>query len=211
MSWWKWIGAAVIAAAGLAAATAATAGRYESPSYTLVAEHDTFEVRDYAPRIHAEVTVAGTQRESASAAFRILAGYIFGRNQPSESIGMTVPVGQQQRGESIGMTVPVGQQSIGDEQEWVVWFMMPGRYTLDTLPAPRDSRIRLREAPAHKAAVLTFSGRVRPQTFEERAAELAAALEGAGLTPAGPPTLAQYSPPRVPGPLRHNEVHIPLQ
>ena len=98
-----------------------------------------------------------------------------------------------------------------DDQEWVVWFMMPSRYTLDTLPTPSDSRIRLREAPAHTAAVLSFSGRVRPQTFEARAAELSAALEGAGLTPTGPPTLAQYSDPRAPGPLRHNEIHIPLQ
>jgi len=212
MALWKKLGVALIAAGGLGAAAVAAAGHYEAPRYDVVESRDAFEVREYAPRVHAEVTVSGSQRESASTAFRILASYIFGQNQPNEKIGMTVPVGQQPRGEKIGMTVPVGQQALdGAQQEWVVWFMMPGRYTIDSLPAPQDSRIALREEPAHRAAVLTFRGKIRPGTFEERAAELTAALDATGLESAGPPTLAQFSPPSVPGFLRRNEIQIPLR
>lgn len=134
-----------MAAAGLVATAFATAGRYESPRYTSVETHDAFEIRDYAPRRHAEITVTGTQREGASAAFRILAGYIFGRNQPSDAIGMTAPVGQQ----------PVAE----DRQEWIVWFMMPSRYTIDTQrqphPAPRGPRSHGRCALLQRACSLT--------------------------------------------------------
>ena len=202
------VGAALIA--GLCSAAVAWAGHYEAPKYTLLETRAGLEVREYAPRIHAEVTVQGTQGESANKAFRILAAYIFGKNQPQERIGMTIPVGQQpQGGEQIGMTVPVGQQP-GAVGEWVVWFVMPSRYALDTLPAPEDPRIRLREEPAHRAAVLPFRGRVRAGTFEARAAELLETVAAAGLSPVGEPTLAQYSDPRVPGFLRHNEVMVRL-
>ncbi|MFT4978001.1 MAG: hypothetical protein ACI8S6_003909 [Myxococcota bacterium] len=170
-------------------------------------------MREYSPWIKAEVTVAGSQDQSARAAFRILAGYIFGDNAPSEKIGMTAPVGQQPAaGEKIGMTAPVGQepQAAGSGQ-WVVWFMMPSRYTLQTLPEPADDRIRLREQPAHRAAVLAFRGKIREGTFDQRAAELREALVAAGLEAgAGEPTYAQYSPPMLPGFLRRNEVIVRL-
>jgi hypothetical protein len=41
-------------------------------------------------------------------------------------------------GEKMAMTVPVAQTPVGEA--WVVSFMMPARYTMDSLPAPRDRR-----------------------------------------------------------------------
>jgi hypothetical protein len=54
------------------------------------------------------------------------------------------------------MTAPVTQtQTAGD---WVVRFTMPSSYSLQTLPEPNDSKIRLRVTLPARFAVIRFSG-----------------------------------------------------
>jgi hypothetical protein len=197
MSITRTIGLALITTFGLGAAYAAAASRYEEPDYTLVSRIGEVEVRDYGPRLHAEVSMSGDRSRSAGDAFRVLAGYIFSRDTPS--------------GEPIGMTVPVGQYTGGDGAEWSMWFVMPARYTLDTIPPVTDSRIRLVEMPAQRIAALSFSGRMDTTDFSDQSDALLAALSDAGLTPVGPPTLAVYSGPFTPGPLRRNEVLVAVE
>lgn len=151
------------------------------------------EIRRYAPTVIAETEIEGGYRESIQSGFRRLAGYIFGKNAPAQKIAMTVPV---------GATPHAGR--------WTISFVMPSSRSLDTLPRPLDGRVRLRDAPARRTAVLRFSGRADDRVLQAQTAELVERLARAGLHAAGEPELAQYDPPWIPGPLRRNEVIVPL-
>ena len=53
----------------------------EEPKYTVIESAPPFELRQYAPMIIAEVTVDGDMSDAGSKGFRLIAGYIFGKNQ----------------------------------------------------------------------------------------------------------------------------------
>ncbi len=180
----------------------------EEPSFKTVSSDGDFEIRDYPALVVAEVTVPGAQREAANAGFRPLAAYIFGGNSGKASIAMTAPVEQAPAGEKIAMTAPVTQTP--SSGEWIVRFTMPSAYTLATLPKPDDPRVRLRETPPARFAVVKFSGVARPELVATKTADLSAWMEKRQLRAAGPETLAQYNPPWTPGFMRRNEVMIPL-
>lgn len=179
----------------------------EEPAFRSVAKDGAFEIRDYPAVVVAEVTVSGDQKQAANRGFRLLAAYIFGGNHGRQGIAMTAPVSQQRAGETIAMTAPVTQARSGD-QTWVVRFTMPSRYTLQTLPQPNDPQVRLKALPAARYAVIRFPGFARPDLVAARTAELTAWMQRRGDRAAGPPTLAQYNPPWIPGFMRRNEVLI---
>lgn len=187
----------------------------EEPPYQVHRKDGAFEVRDYPALVVAEVTVGGERDEAANAGFRLLAGYIFGGNTRQQSIAMTAPVVQAPAvqapaaGESIAMTAPV-IQTAGTSGAWIVRFVMPRAYTLETLPTPNDPRVRLTPTPPVRVAVVRFSGLARPRQVAEQTAALEAFLAGQRLSAAGPPSLARYNPPWTPWFLRRNEVWIPL-
>ncbi|MGB0378655.1 MAG: heme-binding protein, partial [Poseidonia sp.] len=54
------------------------AERLEEPAYEVLATHEGFEVRRYAPTVQARVQKAGLGQGSDGSAFRRVAGYIFG-------------------------------------------------------------------------------------------------------------------------------------
>ena len=175
----------------------------EEPEFTLVSKEDSFELRDYAPMIAAEVSVDGERDSAASAGFRILAGYIFGGNAGSAKIDMTAPV-TQSKGDTIAMTAPVMQT--GNAGVWTIRFMMPKGYTLKTLPKPNDARIRFVEIPGRRVAVLRFSGLWSDSNLMSRREELAALLKAKKLKPQGEPSFAFYDPPWQPFFWRRNEI-----
>lgn len=107
------------------------------------------------------------------------------------------------------MTAPVGQQATGSQ--WAVSFMMPATYTMDTLPAPDDPAIHLREVPARRMAVVRYSGTWSEKGYQRHKSALEAWMESRKLRAAGEPVWARYNPPFTPWFLRRNEVLIPLQ
>ena len=124
----------------------------EEANYEVIRKTNSFEIRDYAPHIVAETVVAGNLEEAGSVAFKILFGYISGDNRSRQDVEMTAPVSQQVNREKINMTSPVGQQSIGDK--WVVSFTMPASYTMETVPVPENPKVRLRQVPGRRMAVV---------------------------------------------------------
>jgi DNA gyrase inhibitor GyrI len=212
MSIRKWI----FAGCGLAIMGGAVAvAQYrntEQPEFALVSREDAFEVRDYPALVVAEVISAGTRERASSASFRRLAAYIFAQDRPQggEQIAMTAPVLQQpaNRTEPIAMTAPVLQQEAGGNQ-WRMRFVMPAKYTLETLPAaPRD--ITLTQIPARRVAAVRFSGNGASADLARMTARLEAWIGKQGLKRVGEPEYAFYDAPMVPGPLRRNEVLIPI-
>ena len=82
---------------------------YESPGYKVMQQDGDKEIRYYKPFIVAKTTVKGNFKEAQTAAFRILADYIFGNNIKKQKIAMTGPVVQKKdaQNEKIAMTGPV--------------------------------------------------------------------------------------------------------
>ena len=179
----------------------------EEPPYRLVFHEGAFEVRDYPALAVAEVTVGGDQKQAAYRGFRMLAAYIFGGNTRGESIAMTAPVVQTPSTWNRTVTPAVDTQTVG---KWIVRFTMPMRFSLVTLPAPKDAGVKLRLAPPSRVAVLKFSGLAGRDEVQAKAHELGAWLIQRHLRSIGPVSLAQYDPPWTLWFLRRNEVMIPV-
>ena len=181
----------------------------EEAAYTVEKTDGDFQVRQYAPQVVAETVVDGTLEEAGNKAFRPLFNYISGANRSQGKIAMTAPVAQQREGEKIAMTAPVGQEAVSNQ--WAVTFMMPTNYTLETLPAPTDEKVRLRAIPARRMAAVRYSGTWSRQRYERNLARLREWMKAQGLAAAGDPVWARYNAPFTPWFLRRNEILVPLE
>jgi hypothetical protein len=203
---------AALSLATLVAALPAAA--IEEPRFETLRRSGDFELRRYAPMIVAETFVQGDLSEASGEGFRVIAGYIFGNNVSvrgagSEKVAMTAPVTMEAASEKIAMTAPVTTEA-GASEGYRMHFVMPSAYTLETLPRPRDTRVRLREIPAQRMAVVRFSGFAGEEKVRERTNDLLEWLRTEGLKAAGAPQLARYDPPWTLPFLRRNEVMVPL-
>ncbi|MEO7941153.1 MAG: heme-binding protein, partial [Burkholderiaceae bacterium] len=182
------------------------------PEFTTVRQYEGFDLRAYPPVLVAEVTVAGPADSAANQGFRILAGYIFGKNKGARDIAMTAPVTQTAEPTQIAMTAPVTQAAAaGDGAGYTVQFTMPASFTLATLPEPLDERIRLKEIPGRRYAVIRYSGFWSDANYQTHLDQLTDAVQRAGVATVGPPVYARYDAPWVPWFLRRNEIwlHVP--
>lgn len=202
----RWLLALVVTLGAFSPAEAQMYNGNETSAYTVKSADGPFEVRSYPPHIAAEVTVSGSRDAAINAGFRILAGYIFGGNEAKAKVAMTTPVTQS---EKIAMTTPVTQTE--SAKGWTVQFMMPSRYTLDTLPKPNDGRIRLVTTDPVRVAVLRFSGIPTTAVLEKRTKELLEwAKEHGHDVIAGPQYLFYDAPMTLPW-KRRNEVAFTLR
>ena len=168
------------------------------------------EIRNYDSYLIAEVVVSGKRDSAASAAFRVLAGFIFGGNQSRESVAMTAPVSQTPISEKIAMTAPVSQQSQNRDSmdgPWLINFAMPSEYTLDTLPIPNDKRITVREIQAHQMIAIRFSGTSRKGNLDKHHDALKKKITELKLNVEENPTYAFYDRPMTLPSRRRNEIH----
>ena len=195
---------------GLFAAAVPVAQAIEEPAYTVERRYDQgFEIRAYAPVRVAEVTVAGPAEDAGNQGFRILAAYIFGENRGDREIAMTAPVTQTPEPAKIAMTAPVTQAAT--EGGYTVQFTMPASFTLQTLPEPLDTRIRLRELPGKRYAVIRYSGFWSDANYATHLDKLERATADAGVETQGAPVYARYDPPWVPWFMRRNEIWLQLR
>lgn len=189
----------------------------EEPKYVLLEKSEPFELRAYAPRIVAEVKVDGDLDAASNQGFRLIAAYIFGKNQVSEKIAMTAPVGiesgDQSKSAKIAMTAPVTiegpkSQDKSNQNQWTVSFVMPAEYTLNTLPKPLDSQVKIREMPSERRAVITFSGFYNEDKVQEKTQALQDWIKARNMKSIGEPQFARYNPPWTLPFMRRNEVMI---
>jgi hypothetical protein len=106
------------------------------------------------------------------------------------------------------MTAPVSQQATGNS--WTVRFIMPNNWTMKTLPAPNDVRVRLNPIPAKRFVALRFSGFTTDAAITRRIDELRRYAADHKLSTTGEPLLAFYNPPWTLPFLRRNEVMLEL-
>lgn len=187
---------------------ATTAMATEEAPYTVLKTDGVFELREYPPQILAEIIVEGELEDAGNKAFRPLFRYISGDNKSRGKIAMTAPVSQEQKGEKISMTAPVSQQSI--QGKWAVSFMMPASYTMETLPTPDDSNIKLRQVPARRVAVVRYSGFWSEEKYLLQKEKLEKWIKDNRFTVTGDPVWARYNPPITLWFMRRNEILIPV-
>ncbi|MGD9238404.1 MAG: heme-binding protein [Desulfobacterales bacterium] len=181
----------------------------EKAKYSVLEKEDGFEIRQYDPQIVAETFVEGDLEKAGNEGFRRLYAYISGENTKKQSISMTAPVSQETGSKKIAMTAPVKQEK--KDNRWRITFLMPAEYTLETLPEPNDTRVRLTEESGRLMVAVKYSGTWSEEGYEENKALLEEYIQKRGLIKTGAPVWARYDPPFMPWFLRRNEVLIPIE
>jgi hypothetical protein len=180
----------------------------ETLAYDVIKKAKQVELRRYPAHIKAEVEVGGlTYQKAIYQGFSILAGYIFGDNFDTEKIAMTSPV-QFSNPQKIAMTKPV---TVSGDGTFMVAFIMPIKYTLDTLPKPKDNRINLTEIDSEVMAALRLSGYFNESKVRKAKQKLQDWIVQEGLEAEGEFIVARYNPPWVPWFLARNEVMIQIR
>ena len=179
------------------------------PAHKVVSNRAGYEIREYDGYLVADTTVSGPWKEALNEGFRRLFSYISGNNEGRAKVAMTAPVLSGEP-EKIAMTAPVLQEpGTGDGQ--VVSFIAPSSYTMETIPVPKDPRIRIRQVPPFTAAVLRYGGWTDPGKIERKTEELRSLLARDGRTPVPPFLSAQYNPPWTIPPFRRNEIIVRIR
>ena len=179
----------------------------EVPAYKILKKEQNIEIRQYPPLIIAEVKTAGSRQASISDGFRILADFIFGNNEGEKQLSMNGPITQQE-GIKIAMTAPVQQEQT--DTEWAISFIMPSKFSIDTIPNPINDRIKIIQIPSKRYAVVTFSGRSTEENLTTHTNELEKYINGSNYSKAGNAKYAFYNPPWTLPFLRRNEVQFEL-
>lgn len=196
----------------------------EEPQYSVLDKEAEFEVRQYAPLIVAETWVNGDMDAASNKGFQLIADYIFGNNKAPKSsqsskIAMTAPVILEPdvKNLKLDMTAQVSVQAAADSpawagaQRWRVQFVMPGKYTLVSLPLPNNSAVALREVPARTVAVAKYSGLNTESRIRKETLGLTEWMQKRNLVPLGPPQLARYDPPWTLPMWRRNEIQFEVK
>lgn len=184
----------------------------EKQKYTVIKKQGQFQVRTYQPYVIVETIVDSDFEEAGNIAFRRLFNYISGDNMSKEKIAMTAPVNQEPQettGQKIAMTAPVNQQRVGEQ--WAVGFVMPAKYTMQTLPQPTNQELTVKQVPSQKMASIKYSGSWSRKLYDEKELALRKFIEDQSLKITGQPTWARYNPPFYPGFLRRNEILFPVE
>lgn len=181
----------------------------EEARYKVVSQDGRFQVREYADAVVAETVVDADYEKAQSIAFRRLAGYIFGKNKSKEQIPMTAPVIQEKVSERIAMTAPVLQEK--SEQGWRMTFVLPARYTIQSLPEPLDPAVMIRQLKGRKVAVIRYSGSLSETDMKVRTNELKNWLKQKSYEAISEPRLAGYDPPWTLTFLRRNEIQTDIK
>lgn len=184
-----------------------TAMATEEPAYEVLNTYPEFELRRYGPTLVAETPVSGDFEGAGREAFQRLAGFIFGDNAKGETIEMTAPVTQRALSQSEGPEGSPGEPR-GD---YLFSFVMPQRFSADTLPAPRDPAIKIGVEPPRSLAARRYSGRWTWENYRDNEAVLLDAIRTQGLIPVGPTLYARYNAPFTPWFLRRNEVLVEVR
>lgn len=164
--------------------------KYETAPYKVLRKEGHFEIRQYDAFYTAAVEETSL---SGSDGFRQIFDYISGNNEDQKKISMTTPVFNE-----------MSREKTSTE------FVMPGKFSEDTLPAPGNPKVKIKKTERKLTASVTFSGTTSERKIREYEKRLLAWIETKGMKPTGNFRLARYNPPFIPPFLRRNEVIIDI-
>ena len=180
----------------------------EKAKYKVIEKEGNFEIRQYSPYLVAETVVDADFDDAGNIAFGRLFDYISGKNRKKESISMTAPVNQKVSSEKIAMTAPVNQYE--SEGRYIISFLMPSKYTMQSIPEPLDENVIIRESQSDKFAALRYSGSWSKKKYEAQKKRLEEWIKNKDLRVTGEAVFARYDPPFQLPFLKRNEVLIPI-
>ena len=107
----------------------------QRPAYQVVQRGDTYEIRQYAPYLMAQVQLLGPYAQARHEGFGMLADYISRDNALQAAIARS-------------KTITTGSPVVAEANNgmWNVSFILPAKYTEATIPRPTNPRV------AHPAA-----------------------------------------------------------
>jgi len=178
-------------------------------NYQVLEKDGKFDVRQYEDYWVVRTEIDGEYRRSTDEGFRLLFGYISGKNKQQEKIAMTGPVMQQEKGEKIAMTGPVIQQKKG--KSWIMEFVLPSKYNKLQPPEPLDPEVSIVKVSGYRAAAISYSGNLGEEKYNTKIKELLDIVNLKGLQPIGEPFSAGYDPPWTIPFLKRNEVLIIIE
>ena len=167
----------------------------EHAGYTVEQADGVFEIRRYPALLVAETALPGGRKVALNTGFRRLARYIFAEDRPD---------GDRRK---IAMTAPVLSDQAGGR--WRTRFVLPRGLAAADLPQP-GPEVSAETLPSRRLAAIRFSGRGTDDQLQSAERDLRGWLLGRGLSVTGPAEYAFYNSPFIPGPLRRNEVLLPI-
>ena len=173
---------------------AAMSQSLETPTYKLIQKFEKFEIRDYGTVITAKTTVNSDFRTSTYTGFRRVANFIFGGNDQEKKIAMTAPVITQMK----------------SPQSHVVHFVMPSKYSLETLPNPNLQNIEIEKEELGIIAAMRFGGWATEKRANRYIKTFLKQLQKKKIEIVGDIRVAQYNGPTTIPPFRKNEILIPV-
>ena len=171
----------------------------DQPNYTVMKNSEAFEIRHYNRMLVASTTVNSEYDKYSGKAFRRLADYIFGNNEAKDKNGS----------QEIAMTAPVLQHQDGDG--WTMSFIMPDKWTYETVPAPVNDQIKLHHIEKKKFAAITYNGTMSEERMMAHYDKLLNWMDQEGLKKVSDPIHAAYNPPWTIPSQRRNEVLIEIE
>jgi len=168
----------------------------KEPEYTVLQKKNGYEIRKYEPYIIARIAFPGQYKNVTNKGFRVLANYIFGGNKQNMRMSMTTPVFVEKKVDIDGYDIA---------------FVMPSSYKKETLPEPKDDRIKIIEKPSEKVAVYRFTWYPSAKRVEQKKKEFMALLERDGVKYRSDIILARYNPPFILPFLMRNELLVVIE
>lgn len=175
----------------------------ETPKFSLVFELPDYQIRQYSQCIVAETTFTkGSELRAYNRLFMFFNGKNYSKKTGKrERIEMTAPVFIQQ-------DFPEG----GGDPVHIMRFYIPSRFTsIDDIPVPKDTSVKLKTIPEKVIAVRGWKGSVRKSKIEKNETILMDCLRRDGKRMKSPPILARYNPPWTIPAQKWNEIWIELE
>lgn len=198
IGWGKVLAGIAAVAAGGAAYVYFRQRSARAPLYQTLLADGGFEIRRYPPLLAVETIQHGSRDRALGAGFALLSAYMFGEGREGDEIPMTLPF----------LAEPLSTGS--GARDWRIRFLVPEGYTVESLPPPGEG-VAIIEIATREMAVVRVAGQPSDRLFASSTKSLGAWLQSRDRTAAGAAEQAYYNSPLIGGPLRPNEVLIPLE
>ena len=150
----------------------------EGYKYSVTKAYEGFEIRQYEASLFTSVKLdTDIYKQASSKGFSILGGYIFGKNEKNEQISMTSPV------------------AMSLEEEITMLFLVPKKFTKESLPKPENANIEFIETPEKRMAAISFGGWASDKKIVKYKLALVTLLDKNGIKHSNKFSVLGYNPP----------------
>ena len=108
------------------------------------------------------------------------------------------------------MTAPVTQEK-SSNNSYKIAFVMPEKWTLETLPKPMNPELKMEQVPAKTVAVIRYTGSWSKEKYNKHLEKLKKWMQAKKLPELSKALWARYNSPWALWFMRRNEIQIQTQ